>query len=312
MRTTYHKTRRWLWTLFALLPLLLTACGSANANATPTMSVDDIFTLAAQTITAEQATQLALTPPTSTPSPTLVPTLAPPPSPVATFSFATPVPITGGGGCDSAVYVSDVTIPDGTTIAPGQTFVKKWSLLNNGTCTWSTSYGLAFSSGDLMGGTTSPVTVPVAPGSQSVMAVNLTAPTTNGTYTGTWRMQNASGQAFGNFITVVIKVGAGSTSTAGPSPTAGTPGMVTISGSWNVGQVTLNFSNASSTPTVTYTSGGYSFVVHSGWSGTISPSKGNPGHWVFTPASQTFNNVTSNQTQDFTAVPVTPTASATP
>ncbi len=313
MRLIHHKIRRWLWALFVLLPLLFSACGPSNANATPSMSVDDIFTLAAQTIAAQQATQLALTPPTDTPlPPTPLPTL-PPPSPFATFSFSTPtLGSSGGGGCDSAVYVSDVTIPDGTVIAPGQSFVKKWALLNNGTCTWGTSYGLAFSSGDLMGGTTTAVTVPVPPGNQSVMAVNLTAPTTNGSYTGTWRMQNASGQPFGNFITVVIKVGGGNTATPGPSPTSPPAGMVTISGSLNVGEVSMNFSGTSSTPTVTYFTGGYSFAVPSGWSGTISPSKGNPGHWVFTPSSQTFTNVTTNQVQNFTAVPVTPTTNVTP
>ena len=55
--------------LVILLALTLSACGSGNADATPTFSLDAIYTSAAQTFTAQQATQLALTPPTT---PTMV------------------------------------------------------------------------------------------------------------------------------------------------------------------------------------------------------------------------------------------------
>jgi hypothetical protein len=288
--------------------LLLGACGPANADATPTQSVQEIYTAAYQTIIAQQATQLALTPPTSTLAPpTLAPTL-PPPSPAATFAFASSMP--GGGGgvrvCDSSAYVSDVTIPDNSVVSAGKTFTKTWSLLNNGTCTWSTGYKLVYDSGDQMGGATSAVTVAVPAGAVGNVSVSLTAPTTNGTYTGTWRLQNPSGQSFGSFITVVIKVGSGATATAGPSPTAGA-GMITISGTFNVDEVTLDFSGASSVPAVTYTGQDYSFTVPKGWSGTITPSRGNPGHWIFEPADKTFTNVKNDKTQDFTAIPVTPT-----
>ena len=144
-----------------------------------------------------------------------------------------------------------MTIPDGTTIAPGKKFDKTWGLLNNGTCTWSTSYQIAFDSGDAMGGSSGAVTSAVAPGTVANVTVSLTAPDSNGTYTGTWRMQNASGQSFGSFNTVVIKVGAGSTATAGPSPTPGGD-LVSISGSLGAVEVTLDFSGTSYIPTVTY------------------------------------------------------------
>src|SRR5512143_318292 len=81
--------------------LALSACGPSGAGATPTVSVDAIYTAAIQTFQAQQATQLALTPPTDTPSPSPFPTL-PPISPAPTLSFT--VPTSGGvtGGCDSA------------------------------------------------------------------------------------------------------------------------------------------------------------------------------------------------------------------
>jgi len=40
-------------------------------------------------------------------------------------------------GCDRAQFISDVTVPDGTTFAPGATFTKTWRLKNSGTCTWT-------------------------------------------------------------------------------------------------------------------------------------------------------------------------------
>lgn len=293
-----------------LLGLILTACGSSPAGTTPTLSVDAIYTAAVQTFQAGQATQLALTPPTETPSPTLFPTL-PPVSPLPTIGFFTPTPA-GPSACDNSAYVADVTIPDGTIMAPGQSFEKKWKLQNTGSCTWSTSYQLAFASGDLMGGAPSFVKVPVSPGNQTDIAVSLTAPTAAGSYTGTWRMQNASSQPFGNSITVVIKVNSGgATVTPGPSPTPGA-GFFTISGNAGAADVTLTYTGTTSGTTTADSAGAYSISVPSGWTGTIIPSKGKAGHWIFSPASKSFTNVTSDQTFDFTATPVTPTPPVSP
>src|SRR5512140_3111895 len=142
-----------------LLVLLLGACGP-KANATPTVSVQAVYTAAFQTLAAQQATQAALNPPTSTPAPpTPLPTL-PPASPLPTFAISSPTAgvfnpgNSGTGSCDSSAFVADVTIPDNSVIDPGKAFTKTWTLLNNGTCTWNSSYKLAFKSGDQMNGTT--------------------------------------------------------------------------------------------------------------------------------------------------------------
>jgi hypothetical protein len=214
---------------------------------------------------------------------------------------ATPTPAPGST-CDNAAYVTDVTIPDGTTIQPGSKFTKTWRLLNSGSCVWTTGYKLVFIGGDAMGGSSASVVAPVAPGSQTDISVELSAPGNNGTFKGNWQMQNASGVAFGSVVTVQIKVSGGST----PEPTS-TIKTVTVSGTFNVAEVTLAFSNATSTPVVNYSANGYTFSVPSGWTGTITPTKGAPGNWSFDPPSWTFNNITSDQTRDFTAVPTTPT-----
>ena len=81
------------------------------------------------------------TPPTVTPTVT-----GTPPTPTPTKSV-TPIP----SACDRAQFIADVTVPDGTSFAPGIGFSKTWRLKNIGTCTW-TNYSLIFDSGEKMGG----------------------------------------------------------------------------------------------------------------------------------------------------------------
>ncbi len=109
-----------------------------------------------------------------------------------------PRPVAAATLCNSAQFIADVTIPDGTTIAPGATFVKTWRLMNNGTCTWTTAYDVVFVSGTQMG---SPATIAmpssIAPGGTVDITVNLTAPTTPGHYRGNYKLQDGSNNQFG-------------------------------------------------------------------------------------------------------------------
>jgi len=110
-------------------------------------------------------------------------------------------PATGaaqGSTCDSARFISDVTVPDGTSYTPGATFRKTWQLRNNGTCTWSTSYALIFDHGERMGAP-SVVNFPasVAPGQAVDLSLDMTAPSTAGHYFGYWKLRNASNVNFG-------------------------------------------------------------------------------------------------------------------
>ncbi len=100
--------------------------------------------------------------------------------------------------CDAAQFVADVTIPDGTYINPGATFVKIWRLKNVGACTWTNSYTLVFSSGSKMGGMTS-AKIPrrVSTGQTVDLSVTLVAPSTAGVYQSFWILQDAEGEEFG-------------------------------------------------------------------------------------------------------------------
>jgi hypothetical protein len=319
MRTNKRAQTKWAFILSALVLAVSGACGSSKADATPTLSVEAVFTAAVQTLQAQQATQLALTPPTATASPSPFPTLALP-SPAPTLPFV--VPTTSGGstasGCNNAAYVADVTIPDGTVEKPGASFDKTWTLLNTGSCAWNTSYKLAFFSGEGMSGSASAVPSTVNAGSQVNMTVKLVAPSKAGSYTGYWRMQNDQGQGFGGTVTVVITVSgnASASATAGPSPTATNTvspadqtataaaaptsnGKVTISGKTGATSVTITWTGNKGGNGSAEFSGTWSIEVPVAWDGTVTPSK---GQYVFTPDHYDFTNVqTDISGKDFSA-----------
>ncbi len=125
---------------------------------------------------------------------------------------------------NEAVFVEDVTIPVNSYLSPGATFTKIWRVNNSGTCDWM-GYQLILVSGDLMGATT-PQALPITnAGSQIDVALDLTAPTTPGSYTATWRLRAESGTVFGPDLSLTIIVPQPSTNT--PTPTQTQPSTAT-------------------------------------------------------------------------------------
>ena len=225
--------------------LLLTACGATPAElTTPTVNADEIRTQAVGTFSSD-LTLTAIVAPTNTPVPTVTP--APTFPPLATSTGGTPfgsAPTTAlvgsTTGCNGLRFVSDVSVPDNTTMAPGQTFTKTWKVLNAGTCAWDAGFKFAFVGGEQMGGTTQTLAASVAAGSTFDISVPMTAPNKTGTLRGNWRMSTAAGQFFGDEVYVQIVVGgAGPTSTAGAA--TNTPGA------------TSTTSPPTNTPTITNT-----------------------------------------------------------
>lgn len=122
--------------------------------------------------------------------PTLTPTVTQTPGPVT----VTVAP----SACDKAQFVADVNVPDGTVFQPGATFTKTWRLKNVGTCAWTKSYQLVFFSGEQMGAAASAAfPQDVAIGQTVNISINMTAPSTAGSYRGYWMFKNANGQLFG-------------------------------------------------------------------------------------------------------------------
>jgi hypothetical protein len=217
-------------------------------------------------------------------------------------------------GCNNAAYVADVTVPDGTTIEPGASFDKTWTLRNTGSCSWNTSYSLAYSSGDRMKGLAAFLPDSIASGDRVDITVSLVAPSTDGSYTGIWRMRNDQGQTFGGSVSVVINVGSlGPTATSGPtlssSDLTGTASalppaerQVTISGTilnWGGGHFRIWSKGNHKIDTYQDFDGDtYSITVPTNWTGTVTPSAS--GH-TFDPAANTYQNLTTDMTgQNFT------------
>jgi hypothetical protein len=206
------KTNRLTLIIALFMAALLFAACNMPADRTPTPeSGSALYTAAAQTVEA-QLTQMAqpaaatLTPipqqqttqPAAQPTATLVPaqptaTLTPIPQQQATLApTATPIP------CDRAKFEKDVTIPDGTDMDPGETFIKTWRLRNDGSCTWSSSYALVYSGGANLN---APASVPlpgsVAPGQTVDVSVTLRAPDDGGDFHSDFKLRNASNVIFG-------------------------------------------------------------------------------------------------------------------
>ena len=212
----YRATRIVSFALFFIL--VLSACNLPSASdAEATQGADTLLTAAAQTVVANQTQSAILNPPTIPPTSTVG-------IPTSTLAIATTsIPPTSPPPtqtCDVAQFIDDVTIPDGTTLEPNETFTKTWRFKNVGTCSWTPSYAIIFSSGDAMSGpATQTLTGNVNPGQTVDISVDLTAPASDGNYKGYWKLRNAAGVHFSQFY-VDIKVKT-------PTPTAG-PTTITL------------------------------------------------------------------------------------
>ncbi len=100
--------------------------------------------------------------------------------------------------CYSIRFIADVTIPDGTTFSPNESFTKTWRLRNAGSCTWTTDFDLVFMGGSLLGAPPA-VDLPhaVIPGNTVDLSVKMTAPADSGDYIGYWQLRSPTGVIFG-------------------------------------------------------------------------------------------------------------------
>ena len=192
-----------------VLASLLYACGP-TVPIEPTIDVNAIHTYAAETVIAEFTQTAQAVPPTAAETATqavsVTPEMTTQPTDTAVATNnpfeSTPTDIT----CDDAKWIDDVTVPDGTQMTPGQDFVKTWKIKNTGSCTWGTGYTLIHGYDEKLDGIAEPLTTAVAPGEEVEVSVRFKAPTNAGEHRSYWRMQNASGSAFGEFFYVTIVV----------------------------------------------------------------------------------------------------------
>ena len=187
--------------IIVFLILFIFACTLPSADQEQGRDPNAVFTAAAETASVQLTRAAISSPKTATSPPVLaLPTLTP--SPIAPQSTIKPTE----DNCDKAKFLTDVTVPDGTEFAPGETFTKTWRVRNIGTCTWTADYALVFDNGKQMSGASPQLLMgSVAPGNTVDISVNLTAPATDGDYTGNWQIRNSSNVLFAK-IYVQIKV----------------------------------------------------------------------------------------------------------
>lgn len=170
---------------------------------------------------------LSKVPPLPTPTPVPTAVVTPTKAPVACY--------------DAMAFVGDVTVPDGTQMQPGQDFDKIWRLQNIGTCSWNSTYRIAFVQGDRMDGKDEYVKGTVAPGQTYDMVIDQTAPNSPGTYQGVWEMRNGQNVPFGQRIWVKITVPGSQPPTAvPPTATAVPPVQPTVAPKPSIDSFTAN------------------------------------------------------------------------
>ena len=127
---------------------------------------------------------------------------------------------------DNAAFISDVTIPDGTIVSPGQSLTKIWRVKNTGTSTWGAGYKLVFVNGEQMGAPLATDVPSTASNATLDLSVALTAPAAAGNHSGYFQLRNPQGTYFGPKISVKINVSSPSSKitifTADPASPANT------------------------------------------------------------------------------------------
>uniref|UniRef100_A0A0D9VHR8 ZZ-type domain-containing protein n=1 Tax=Leersia perrieri TaxID=77586 RepID=A0A0D9VHR8_9ORYZ len=107
-------------------------------------------------------------------------------------------------------FILDVTVLDGTLMAPSTPFTKIWRMHNNGSIMWPLGTQLIWVGGDQFALQTSvPLEIPVNgfPVDQEIdVAVDFMAPARPGRYISYWRLASPSGQKFGQRVWVHIQV----------------------------------------------------------------------------------------------------------
>ncbi|HMB21621.1 MAG: NBR1-Ig-like domain-containing protein [Chloroflexota bacterium] len=189
-----------------LFALLLTACRADAAQ--EGVNLAEIYTAAAASVEAQSSPTGAAA--TSTPAATatliIIPTTVPITVTPQSAVFSSSSSQVTANGCNNALYVSDVTISDGTILAPDESFVKTWKFQNTGTCAWEEDYLITFTSGNDMDGEDTEIDEEVASGSTAEISVSLVAPSSEGSYTGYWKLADADGNEFGQSVYVMIVV----------------------------------------------------------------------------------------------------------
>lgn len=106
----------------------------------------------------------------------------------------------------SARFIADVSVEDGSVLAPNVPFVKVWRLRNDGDRAWPEGTSLTHIFGPRLA-TSATVPVPALPAGEEVdIAVEMVSPAEPGHYVSNWRLSSPRGYKFGHRIWADINV----------------------------------------------------------------------------------------------------------
>jgi hypothetical protein len=153
-----------------------------------------------------QATPTLYVPPTGESTPDIV-TQAPSAADLESGKdILSPQPTSSPDCTPGLVFQSDITIPDGTTVNPGEILDKRWLVENNGSCNWNRRFSLRLIAGPDMGAQPEIALIPARSGTQAEIRILFTAPSDPGAHRSAWQAQDPQGNLFGDpiFIDVVV------------------------------------------------------------------------------------------------------------
>jgi Ig-like domain from next to BRCA1 gene len=163
---------------------LLSACGSGKSASTPVFYRPPTLEAAATPLPTFPPESFIENPPVETPAPTAAPE------------------------CNNSLsYLEDLTIPDGTQVAPKSVLDKRWRVKNTGSCNWDERYRLKEIAGPEMGASSEQRLYPARSGSEATIRIQFTAPDEAGTYRSAWQAYDPEDRPFGDpfFIEVVVQ-----------------------------------------------------------------------------------------------------------
>lgn len=175
--------RKLLWLSLGLLSLTLSAC---SGKATPT--------------------EYFLPPGSGLQSASLMQPTATEPALIQAEPATSPIPTSVPACTSNLLYIEDLTVPDGTVVAPGEQLDKRWRVENNGSCNWDVQYSLVLIGGPQLGAPDKQALYPARSGTQAMVQMIFTAPEEPGAYRSAWQAQDLEGNLFGDPIYIDIIV----------------------------------------------------------------------------------------------------------
>ncbi len=187
--------------ILALSLVLLFSCGTREEPRDVGMDFSAAQTQAVATFAAG-LTQTAEALPTLTFTPTVEPTLTLTPTPTGE---ALPTPTKNA--CYKLLWITDLSIPDGSVMKANERFTKTWLVQNVGGCAWAPGFTFSNVGGDPLGAQPLKLAKPVPSGAKYELSVEMVVPSgVYGLIQSSWRMAYEPGMYFGDTLSVNIVV----------------------------------------------------------------------------------------------------------